>query len=257
MINLEILRTLQWFWQEPERQCAIDSDWYMSLMNNVKSQMWRGTAPPSVGNLAIEKQSEFGLNNLETAYALSSPWMAGIVMLHYPFVMQKAQAELDSVIVTGQLPTFNDASLLPYVQALINETLRWCPIAPTGIPHAVTADNIYKDMFIPKGSMVYANIYNEWQLFPDPDEFRPEQFLNTTNAALINYTLSSGFGHCICPGIHLAQQSLFILLSRTLWAFDIVSLKDETGRDILLSENMSKVVTMEAECATAEATAWE
>ncbi|KAF8230717.1 hypothetical protein L208DRAFT_1378400 [Tricholoma matsutake] len=69
--------TLQWFQREPERQCAIDSNQYMSLMNDVKSQMWRGTAP-SVGKLAIEKQSEFGLNNLKTAYVPSSPWMAGI-----------------------------------------------------------------------------------------------------------------------------------------------------------------------------------
>jgi hypothetical protein len=69
-------------------------------------------------------------------------------------------------------------------------------------------------------------------------------------------------------------------LCRILWAFDIVSLKDETGRDILpsrddfktglisrpkpfgymlipRSKNVSKVVTAEAEGATAEATAWE
>lgn len=71
-------RMLQWFRREPERQRAIDSDRYMLLMNNVKAQMQRGTAPPSVAKLAIEKQSDFGLNDLETAYALSSPWMAGV-----------------------------------------------------------------------------------------------------------------------------------------------------------------------------------
>jgi hypothetical protein len=61
----------------------------MSLMNDVKSQMQRGTAPPSVGKLAIEKQSEFGLNDLETAYALSSPWMAGVGTVSVNYMLQE------------------------------------------------------------------------------------------------------------------------------------------------------------------------
>lgn len=53
-------------------------------------------------------------------------------MLHYPEVMRKAQAELDAVVGRERTPTFEDRENLPYIRALIKETLRWRPIAPLG-----------------------------------------------------------------------------------------------------------------------------
>lgn len=79
-------------------------------------------------------------------------------MLRYPMVMRKAQAELDSVVGTGCLPTFEDHDSLPYLQALLKQATRWRTIAPTGFPHAVTEDDTYNGMSIPKGTTVYANI---------------------------------------------------------------------------------------------------
>ena len=46
-------------------------------------------------------------------------------MLHYPEVMKKAQAELDSVVGPARLPGFDDYEMLPYIQAVVRETLRW------------------------------------------------------------------------------------------------------------------------------------
>ena len=68
-------------------------------------------------------------------------------MLHYPNVMRKAQEELDTVVGQERMPDFNDESSLPYVWAVINETLRWRPVAVLGgTPHAVTADDEYEGM---------------------------------------------------------------------------------------------------------------
>ena len=70
-----------------------------------------------------------------------------VAMLHYPDVMRKAQAELDNVIGSDRLPSFDDRESLPYLNAVINETLRWRPIAVLGgTPHAVTADDEYNGM---------------------------------------------------------------------------------------------------------------
>lgn len=81
-----------------------------------------------------------------------------VAMLHYPEVMKKLQAELDSVIGPDRMPEFDDIESLPYVRATVNEALRWRPIAILGgTPHAVTADDYYNGMFIPKGSTVFAN----------------------------------------------------------------------------------------------------
>jgi hypothetical protein len=44
--------------------------------------------------------------------------------------------------------------------------------------------------------------------------------------------LTYGGGRRICGGIHVAERSLFLVLSRLLWGFDIGLAKDATGKDI-------------------------
>ena len=59
-------------------------------------------------------------------------------MLHHPDVLRQAQNQLDEVIGRERTPTFEDKDKLPYVQAIVRETLRWRPAVPTGQPHLVT-----------------------------------------------------------------------------------------------------------------------
>jgi len=54
-------------------------------------------------------------------------------MILYPEVQAKGQAEIDSVIgATSRLPEFDDRPLLPYVDAILRELLRWIPVVPLG-----------------------------------------------------------------------------------------------------------------------------
>lgn len=46
-------------------------------------------------------------------------------MLHYPQTMKKAQEELDKVVGRDRLPEYDDTGSLPYLQALIKETMRY------------------------------------------------------------------------------------------------------------------------------------
>ena len=50
----------------------------------------------------------------------------------HPDVQRKAQAEIDAVVGQDRLPDFSDQAKLPYVNAIIKETLRWHPIFPAG-----------------------------------------------------------------------------------------------------------------------------
>ena len=52
------------------------------------------------------------------------------------------------------------------------------------------------------------------QMFPEPETFRPERFLDTDNPRLQNFTLHFGFGRRICPGMYIANQAVFIVLAR-------------------------------------------
>ena len=86
-----------------------------------------------------------------------------------PEVLRKAQAEIDAVVGINRLPDFNDRPYLPYVNAIIKETLRWQMVIPlgkrffnvllrlfimAGAPHMVTEDDEYDGYFIPKGTIV-------------------------------------------------------------------------------------------------------
>jgi cytochrome P450 len=55
-----------------------------------------------------------------------------LVMVLYPDVQTRAQAEIDSVVGRDRLPTFEDRASLPYVDAVVREVLRWRPIGPLG-----------------------------------------------------------------------------------------------------------------------------
>lgn len=73
-------------------------------------------------------------------------------MAMYPEVQCKAQSELDGVVGNGRSPEFEDN--LPYIQAVVMESLRWIPVVPLGVPHCVSADDEYRGQRIPKGSMI-------------------------------------------------------------------------------------------------------
>ena len=103
-------------------------------------------------------------------------------MIAHPEIQKRAHDELDAVVGRTRTPTFSDAPDLPYVQALVKESLRWRPVLPLGMPHTTTEDDWYEGMFIPKGTLCVANL---WQCHHDPASygldaasFNPERFLD-------------------------------------------------------------------------------
>ncbi|KAG5337125.1 hypothetical protein C0989_010607, partial [Termitomyces sp. Mn162] len=119
-------------------------------------------------------------------------------MLLNPEAQRKAQDEIDSVVGRKRLPDFSDRPNLPYVEAVYREVMRWHPVAPLGLSHSTSADDVYNGYLIPKGTMVIANIWSmthDESRYPDPDLFKPERFfdengdLNTDNVII-----AFGFG---------------------------------------------------------------
>lgn len=82
-------------------------------------------------------------------------------MVKYPDVQAKAQAELDTVIGKGRLPAFEDENSLPYLMAIIKETLRWRPVVPIAIPHLLIQDDIYRGYTLPANAII---VPNSWQV---------------------------------------------------------------------------------------------
>ncbi|KAN0071631.1 cytochrome P450 [Elaphomyces granulatus] len=138
----------------------------------------------------------------------------------HPESVGKAQEELDSVVGQNRLPSFDDISNLPYVNSFIKEVLRWRTVAPMAMPHSPLQDDEYRGYHIPKGAMIFPN---QWAInlddesFQDPYEFKPERWLQHPDRPFCTF----GFGRRSCLGKQMAQNSLFIVIARILWAYNI------------------------------------
>jgi hypothetical protein len=119
-----------------------------------------------------------------------------------------------------------------------------------GIPHMVSQDDWYEGMFIPKGSMIWVGIWamhqNE-ELYPEPERFNPDRFVNHTKLAN-EYAVGGdwenrdhygyGAGRRLCPGVHLAERSMWRITAKLLWAFEFSEPIDPvTGKVQPLDEN--------------------
>ncbi|KAH7928930.1 cytochrome P450 [Leucogyrophana mollusca] len=159
-----------------------------------------------------------------------------LAMIQNPHVQERAQAEIDTILGSGRLPTFEDRPLLPYVEAVLRETLRWNPVFPVGLPHATTHDDIYEGYYIPKGAYVIANVWamthNEAK-YPEPNEFRPERFLAADGTLTDDTaTYGFGFGRRACVGRYFASASLWIAMASMLATFRFLKPLDERGKEI-------------------------
>ncbi|KAG2109037.1 cytochrome P450 [Suillus discolor] len=143
----------------------------------------------------------------------------------HPLAQAKVHEELDMVIGSDRAPTFQDSSSLPQLHAFLLEALRWRPIVRIGFPHRATKDIFWQGYCIPKGAIVYGC---HWTLsrdpiaFPDPDVFNPQRWLDSEGRLKDDMKfIVYGFGRRVCPGMHLANHSLYINLALLLWSFRI------------------------------------
>ncbi|KAK5799929.1 hypothetical protein VI817_002141 [Penicillium citrinum] len=167
-------------------------------------------------------------------------------MLLFPDVQRRAQEEIDRVVGPDRMPVMDDLENLQYIRGCMKETLRWMPTTILGaVPHAVTEDDEYKGYFIPKGAGVLNNVWAigmDPNRHPNPRTFNPDRYKDEFQSfgdAAANPNPSSrdaftfGAGRRICPGIHVAERSLFLGMSGILWGFDIRPAKDSLGREII------------------------
>lgn len=148
-------------------------------------------------------------------------------------IQDKAHQELMTVVGPARPPIFSDIQNLPYIRSCVKEMLRMNPILVPGIQHYADKDVIYKDIIIPKGTVLIANtafLHYDSSRFEDPFEFMPERYMShhlysSEYAAMgdpmkrDHFTFSTG--RRACPGARLAENSLHIALAGILWAYEI------------------------------------
>jgi cytochrome P450 len=160
-------------------------------------------------------------------------------MVLKPDVQKKAQGMIDEVVGSRRLPTFADRPKLPYIDYIVQETLRWCPVSPVGVPHRSLQDDVYNGYFIPAGSFVYANaraMTHDENTYLNPDEFDPDRYIPQSEGGRGEPFPKGhfGFGRRICVGQHLAEASVWIVVASLLSIVNIERCRDPlNGQEII------------------------
>ncbi|KAL1208320.1 Cytochrome P450 83A1 [Cardamine amara subsp. amara] len=182
--------------------------------------------------------SEFTLENvkavvLDIVVAGTDTAAAAVVwgmtyLTKYPQVMKKAQAEVRDYARENGL-TFlseDDVKNLPYFRALVKETLRIEPVIPLLVARNCIKDTKIAGYDIPAGTTVNVNVWavsrDEKEWGPNPDEFRPERFLEKevdfkgTDYEFIPF----GSGRRMCPGMRLGAAMMEVPYANLLLKFN-------------------------------------
>ena len=167
--------------------------------------------------------------------------MAEILNNHKIF--ERLREEIDSVVGKTRLIQETDLPKLPYLQAVIKESLR---LHPPGVllPREFEQGCKIGGFYIPKGTSLVINAYavmRDIDSWTDPDEFKQERFLGEEDARrehVLNF-LPFGAGRRACPGSNVAYILGGITIGVMVQCFDWkvegvkVNMEEATGRAFL------------------------
>ena len=163
--------------------------------------------------------------------------VAGLV--NHPEIQKKLRHELDTVLGRDKQITEPDTYKLPYLQAVIKETLRYKMAIPLLVPHMNLNDAKLAGYDIPAESKILVNAWwlaNNPDNWNNPNEFRPERFLEEDAKVEANGNdfrfLPFGVGRRSCPGIIIALPILGIILGRLVQNFELLPPPGQSKVDV-------------------------
>ncbi|KAA8517013.1 hypothetical protein F0562_017169 [Nyssa sinensis] len=161
--------------------------------------------------------------------AITTEW-ALAELVNHPHNMEKAREEIDSVIGKDRLVAESDIANLPYLQAIVKETLRLHPTGPL-IVRESSEDCTIAGYKIPAKTRLFVNVWaigrdpNHWD---NPLEFQPERFVSEEGSGKSQldvrgqhfHLLPFGSGRRGCPGTSLALQVIQTTLAAMIQCFE-------------------------------------
>lgn len=156
------------------------------------------------------------------------------MLLKNPPAKEKLQAELDDAVSAGRLsppwpPRFTDVDRLPYLGAVIKESMRLSTFLVNSLEREVPAGGAeVAGAYLPTGTVVGVAIqiaHRDTGVFgKDADEFRPDRWLEAdekTRLLMERSVLSFGGGKRVCMGRHIAELEMKKVIPSLLLEFDV------------------------------------
>ncbi|KAI3927281.1 hypothetical protein MKW92_009718 [Papaver armeniacum] len=208
-------------------------DVMMSILISDKNNTGK-LSRPYVDDDTITKSSSLALIlGANDATVTNLVWAVSL-LLNDQSKLKKFQDELDSKVGDERQVQQSDIKDLPYLQAIMKETLRLyaAPLLP---PRESTGDCIVAGYFVPAGTRLIINsrkIHRDPRVWSNPSEFRPERFLPGGDQVDVdirgdNFKLiPCGAGRRMCPGVSLAVQVVHLALGRLVHGFNLKAPSD-------------------------------
>ncbi len=120
---------------------------------------------------------------------------------------------------------------MPFIEALILETLRYHSVLMYAVPHEAKCDAQLNGYFIPKGSFIFPNLWgmhHDSRYWENPWQFKPITFIEDDGNVVApehkkkQRLLAFGAGRRQCPGEVFARNRLFILTCLMLQKFKFI-----------------------------------
>ncbi|XVE76045.1 hypothetical protein DITRI_Ditri12bG0141500 [Diplodiscus trichospermus] len=165
-------------------------------------------------------------------------------LLHNPRTMKIVQAELRSTLGPGMKLEEKHIENLPYLKAVIKETLRLHPPLPFLVPHMAMDSCKMLGYHIPKETQILVNVWaigRDPKTWKDPLVFKPERFLEPN---MVDYKghhfefIPFGSGRRMCPAVPLASRVLPMALGSLLHFFDWTLADGLKPEDMDMTERM-------------------
>nr|XP_016435349.1 PREDICTED: cytochrome P450 76AD1-like isoform X1 [Nicotiana tabacum] len=149
--------------------------------------------------------------------AITMEWVMA-ELLRNPHELQKVREEILQQIGIERPVKESDIEKLPYLQAVVKETMRLHPTVSLLLPHKAQNDIDVLGYTVPKNTQV---LVNAWAIGRDPKswekplEFMPERFIKSS----VDYKgrnfefIPFGAGRRICPGMSLAIRMVNLMLA--------------------------------------------
>lgn len=126
---------------------------------------------------------------------------------------------------------------LPYLDAVVYETLRKSSFVAYGVPHQLIEDLEHQGFKLPKGLILIPNIYHANHdpcVWVDPENFRPERFLEVDGdekRKLKECVAAFQEGKRKCPGEQMAKDLIFVITAKLVQGFSFEAVEGRNSKD--------------------------
>lgn len=144
----------------------------------------------------------------------------------------------------------SDLSKLPYLQCIVNETLRLFPAGPLLVPHFSSERCTIAGYEVPKDTTLIVNawaIHHDSKVWEDATEFQPERWFEENDVGF--KFVPFGMGRRACPGSGLAIRLISLVLGTFIQCFEwrrvgheLVDMEEGSGL------SLQRVQPLEAMC---------